>query len=181
MAVETKTRGVSGWLQIIAIGRRPSRTLLRLGVLISLAMVAFVILRYVLLPIHIHGPSMEPTYHDGSFNFINTMAFRHGEPQRGDVVGIRFSSDVVMYVKRIVGLPGEKFHFADGNIYINGERLDEPYLRLPSKEWTTQEELLGPQEYYVVGDNRTMAFGDHEQGRAERNRIVGKIWLHGGS
>jgi signal peptidase I len=181
MAVGSKPTGISGWLQIIAVGRRPARTLARLGVMITLAAAAFVVLRFLLLPIHIQGPSMEPTYRDGSINFINTLAYRHSEPQRGDVVGIRFSGNDIMYVKRIVGLPGETINFSDGGIYINGQRLVEPYLSQPDGHWSLSAEQLGPQEYYVVGDNRSMSMSDHKQGRADRNRIIGKIWLRGNS
>ena len=122
---------------------------------------------------------MSPTYQNGQINFINRLAYLRHEPRRGDVVGIRFSGKHMMYVKRIVGLPGEVIFFWRGDIYINGKILDEPYLTYPSHYWRSQPKLLGPQEYYVVGDNRSMPFNDHKKGGAERNRIVGKIWLGG--
>jgi signal peptidase I len=96
-------------------------------------------------------------------------------------VAISISGRRMVYVKRIVGLPGEMFCFSGGDIYINGEPLAEPYLRRPSKNWTSPPRQLGPQEYYVVGDNRSMPFADHTQGGVERSRIIGKIWLRGNS
>jgi signal peptidase I len=177
MAVEPKTRGISGWLLAIVIGRRPDRTLIRLGVLLGLALVAFLVFSFVLYPVQITGPSMYPTYRNGQINFINRLAYLNHEPQRGDVVGIRFSGNHVMYVKRIVGMPGESIAFSRGTIYINGKPLDEPYLKFPSKDWESLPKQLGSNEYYVVGDNRSMPFEYHEKGAAPRQRIIGKILL----
>jgi signal peptidase I len=81
-----------------------------------------------------------------------------------------------MLCKRIVGLPGEVVGFHRGHIEINGEVLDEPYVKRPC-HWEHAPERLGPDEYYVVGDNRSMDFEQHMQGIADRSRIVGKILL----
>ena len=181
MASETETMGLTGWIQTIAIGRRPKRTLLRLGLIIALALVPYITLRFIILPVRITGPSMYPTYQNGEINFVNRLAYARHEPQRGDVVGIGFSGFQVMYVKRIVGLPGETIAFMRGVIYINNHPLDEPYLRFANGEWNSPPRQLGPQEYYVVGDNRTMPFEYHSKGGTERRRIVGRILLRGES
>ena len=181
MVGETKTSAIPSWVKAVAVGRRPGRTLVRLALLISLALVAFVVLRFVLLPVQITGPSMYPTFRDGSLNFINCLAYLRHEPQRGDVVGIRFSDSRVMLVKRIVGMPGEVLYFSRGKVYINGKALPEPYLKLPSKDWESPPKQLGPEEFYVVGDNRSMSFENHTKGGAERKRIIGKILLGGES
>jgi len=164
----------------MAIGRRPKRTLLRLAVLVVASIVTF---KYVLLPIRVTGISMEPTFHDGAVNFINRLAYVRGQPQRGDVVGIRFStnaSDTFHFVllKRVVGLPGETISFVGGHVCVNGEPQDEPYLKLPSN-WNVPEKTLGPDDYYFVGDNRSMPPDWHEHGIAERARIVGRVLLKG--
>ena len=117
---------------------------------------------------------MFPTYHDGSRNYINKLAYRHAEPQRGDVVAIRMAGEHEMYLKRIVGLPGETVAFAHGKLLINGEEIDEPYLKQrhsPAPDLTPV--TLGPHEYYVIGDNRMLS----ERGRIDRDRIVGRIIL----
>jgi signal peptidase I len=181
MAGETKTMGVFGWVQAIAIGRRPDRTLRRLALIISLALVAFIVFRFFLFPIRITGPSMFPTYQDGQINFMNRFAYTWHEPQRGDIVGIRFSGPHTMYVKRIVGLPGESISFNHGACCINGVPLSEPYLKFPSRDWEMAPRVLSSEEYYVVGDNRSMSFDNHEKGAADRQRIIGKILLPGRS
>ena len=169
----------TSWLQMVLIGRRPRTTLLRILVLVSVCAVTF---KFVLLPIRVEGISMEPTYHDRRIDCINRLAFLWHEPQRGDVVGIRFSdpgnltTPRAMLMKRIIGLPGETVSFHDGHAYINGELLDEPYLKF-SCDWEHGPFQCGPDQYYVVGDNRSMPFELHMQGRAERDRIVGKVLL----
>ena len=74
---------------------------------------------------------MLPTYHDGQINFLNRLAYLRHEPQRGDVVGIRYSGDSILLLKRIVGLPGEEVSFDEGKLFINGKPLEEPYVKSP--------------------------------------------------
>lgn len=176
---EEKDMGVAGWLQTAAIGRKPERTLVRLSILIGFAIVAYIIFSFFLLPIRVTGPSMFPTYKNGQINFINRLAYRNSEPKRGDVVGVRFSDSDLMLLKRIVGMPGESVHFSHGKFMVNGKPLLEPYLTYPSKDWYSEERQLGPQEYYVVGDNRSMPYNFHEKGGAERRRIMGRILFAG--
>jgi len=116
------------WLRILVIGRNPKVTLLRVAVLI---VTCFIVFRFILLPARIEGISMLPTYKDRSVNFVNRLAYRWHEPRRGDVVGIRLAGPHVMYMKRIIGLPGETVSFVNGRVQINGEVLDEPYEKTP--------------------------------------------------
>ena len=161
------------WLRVLAIGRRPRATLIRIAVLIVVCLVTF---KFCLLPIRVQGISMEPTYQDGRVNFVNCLAYARHEPQRGDVVSVRFAGHSVMLMKRIIALPGESISFHDGKVYINGQLLDEPYLKLPC-DWEHAPIPCGPNQYYIVGDNRSMPFEFHTQGRAERERIIGKVLL----
>jgi signal peptidase I len=161
------------WWRVILVGRRPKRTLLRLTVLVVLA---FFVFRFVLLPIRVVGISMLPTYREGGVNLVNCLAYRFGRPQRGDVVAIKLAGKHVMFMKRVVGLPGETIGFHRGKLVVNGEVIEEPYLKLPSN-WTVKPEVIGEGEYYVVGDNRSMDHRDHEKGRATLDRIVGKVLL----
>jgi signal peptidase I len=168
-----------GWLQIVLIGRRPAVTLVRMAILAGLCVIIF---KFILLPIRVEGISMEPTYHNHGINCVNRLAYWRHEPQRGDVVAIRFadpghfSTPSVMLMKRIIGLPGETVAFHEGQVYINGQLLDEPYLKTPC-DWEHAPVQCGPDEYYVVGDNRTMPFENHLKVLAKREHIVGKVLL----
>ena|SRR5581483_5901073 len=178
MNAEIKSIRLPQWLRTFIFGRKPKWTLARLGLLI---ISVFIVFNFVLTrPIRVTGRSMLPTYHDGQINFLNRLAYLRHEPQRGDVVGIRYSGEDVMLLKRIVGLPGEQVSFEEGKLFINGQALDEPYMKLHCN-WTHKPLKLGPNDYYVVGDNRSMAWDDHEHGAADRRRIVGKVLFGGGT
>jgi len=155
------------------MGRHPKATLVRIAVLV---VTSFVVFKFILLPIRVEGISMWPTYRDRSWNFVNRLAYLRHEPQRGDVVSIRLAGPHVMYLKRIIGLPGETVAFANGRVLINGEKLNEPYEKSPC-DWNSPPVVLGPKEYYVVGDNRTMPPELHKHGEIMRSRIVGKLLL----
>ena len=176
------------WLQIVLIGRNPKATLVRVAFLI---VTCFVVFRFILLHIQVEGISMLPTYPDQSKHYVNRFAYLWHEPQRGDVVGIRFSTNApigihqaanwlkpphTMLLKRIVGLPGETVAFVNDRVVINGEVLEEPYEK-GACDWNLPPKELGPNEYFVVGDNRSMSWADHTFGRALRSQIIGKAIL----
>ncbi len=170
-AVETASK--SSWIRALVVGRRPRRTLFRV---IFLVVASGIVFNFVLLPIRVTGISMQPTYADRSINFVNCLAYLGHEPSRGDVVSIRFAGKHLMLMKRIIALPGETVGFVKGRVIINGSVLPEPYEKLAC-DWNVSPVKLGPDEYYVVGDNRTMAPQDHVFGEVERDRIIGKVIL----
>lgn len=185
------------WLRIVLIGRRPRYTAWRIVVLV---VVAFGVFGFILLPVRIGGPSMAPTYRSGGVNLINRLAYVRHPPKRGDVVAIRISgreysraelwADLgrfqvnfrrlfrpsVMYLKRVVGLPGETIEFVGGQLFVDGRPLPEPYRKF-SCDWELPPKILGPNQYFVVGDNRAMRMEDHTFGPADRARIVGRVML----
>jgi signal peptidase I len=161
------------WWRILLIGRRPKRTLARILILVS---VCFVVFKFVLLPIRIEGISMLPTYRDRRIDFVNCAAYLFHEPRRGDVVAIPFAGRHTMLMKRIVALPEETMAFHRGRLIINGKVQPEPYVKLGC-DWEMPPIKLGANEYYVVGDNRSMPQQYHEQRVSKRSQIVGKVLL----
>lgn len=139
-----------------------------------LAAVAFITFTWIFIPIRTDGISMEPTYRSNSLNLLNRLSYRLAEPARGDVVAIRLAGPHVVYVKRIVGLPGERLAFVGGVIHINGVPLSEPYVK-NQRHWDRPEVTLGAREYFAVGDNRGMEQGAHKFGIVDRERILGKV------
>ena len=163
------------WVRTVIIGRNPKVTLVRVAILIITCTLLF---KFVLLPVRVDGPSMLPTYRERSINVINRLAYRSNEPKRGDVVAVRYTGPNMMLMKRIVALPGETIEFVNGRILINGRFLDEPYVK-NACDWNGKPEhsTMRDDEYYVVGDNRSMPFEFHTQGGARRERILGKVML----
>ena len=161
-------------LNRVLFGRNPKRTVVRVIILLA---VCGVVRGFVLLPIKVEGPSMLPTYQDNAVHVINRLSYLFHEPQRGDVVAIRFlAGEHIVHLKRIVGLPGETVAFHNGQLYINGQAVAEPYVRLRGN-WEHEAKPVPLDRYYVVGDNRDMEFEEHEKGRPTRDLIVGKLLL----
>jgi signal peptidase I len=173
--METKAERSKGWsvLRAVVIGRNPKFTLIRIVVLV---IVIVLTRQFALLPIKIVGPSMLPTYQERGINLVNLLAYTSHEPRRGDVVAIRYAGRSVMLMKRVIGLPGETVAFHKGRAIINGEPLDEPYVKLPC-DWELAPVKVEPGKIFVVGDNRSMPSELHAFGATERKRIVGKILL----
>lgn len=145
--------------------------------LLVIAVGAFIIFKFVFVPVRINGLSMEPTYRNGGLTFINRLAYLARGPARGEVVAIRTSGLGVMYMKRVIGLPDEIIEIDNGVVKINGIPIDEPYVHDRSAVWQVMPVKLSASEYYVIGDNRNVEESRHLFGRVEAGRIVGRaLW-----
>lgn len=161
-------------ISVALAGRSPRRTLRRavIGALVT-ALLFGVFLR----PVVIRGRSMEPTLPNGGWHIASRWWFDgQRRPDRGDVVVIRRVGGRVFYLKRVLGLPGEVLAFDRGALLINGQVIPEPWLT-DAGDWSLAPLPLGPDEYFVAGDNRTMPIEDHAAGRVERRRLAGRIVL----
>jgi signal peptidase I len=152
-------------------GVNPRRTAVRVLVIV---VVAYLVFGYVLLPVRGAGPSMRPTIDNGDLIFINRLTYRWREPRRGDVVAVRMAGQSVVYVKRLLALPGERVKIEAGAVAIDGAFLNEPYAQKRDDWWLT-EARLGSDEYFVVGDNRSMPMHLHDMGTVPRGRLIGPV------
>ena len=151
----------------IVFGTNPRRTTVRILVLGAISVVTF---GWILTPVRADGDSMLPTYASGRFGLVNRMAYKSTSPRRGDIVAIRLAGPHVLYIKRVIALPGERISVEDGQVFVNGELLAEPYVR-HQRAWRLAEVVLGPEEYFVAGDNRVAS----DSGRVEGARILGRL------
>lgn len=162
------------FLSRLFLGRAPRATLIRVGVIIGASIVVF---GWILLPVRTQGISMLPLYETEGLHFFSRVTYLWRGPRRGDIVAIRTGGGEVVYVKRIVGLPGERVRIEAGRVVVNDEALDEPYVRYRTHGWDLGEVALGPDEFFVVGDNRSMRIELHTLGLVDRRRIVGTfVW-----
>jgi signal peptidase I len=153
----------------LVAGSNPRHTLIRIGVLI---VGAYVVFGHLLLPVRGVGISMQPTIEQGDLMFVDRVSYRLREPERGEIVAVRVAGRSVVYVKRLLGLPGDRIAFVDGMLWRNGELVDEPYVRHRS-DWRLEEVVLGTDDFFVVGDNRGMPMAQHELGTSTRDRLIG--------
>jgi signal peptidase I len=144
--------------------------------ILLVALCAYIFFGRVCIPAIARGRSMEPTYHDGAFLFCWRPKAWFGEPQRGDVVMVRFAGTQVMLLKRVVALPGETLEFANGQLLIDSEPLDEPYVKTEC-DWDLPPRQVAAGHVYVIGDNRGMSVDEHQFGSVPIERIVGgPLW-----
>ncbi|MBU0677108.1 MAG: signal peptidase I [Verrucomicrobia bacterium] len=158
-------------LRRIIIGSRPKRTFIRT---LILAVLCVVIFRYVLRPSITEGQSMEPTIHDGSPHLLNMFAYAWSNPDLGDIVSIKAAGHRVMYLKRVLAGPGDTIAFIDGDLVVNGERVEETYMKYRDS-WNMNEKTMGVDEYFVAGDNRGMPMDLHVAGTVKRRHILGRL------
>ncbi|MGD1996210.1 MAG: signal peptidase I [Anaerolineae bacterium] len=141
-----------------------------------LTLVIFLVVNALTGRFQVRGSSMEPSLHSSQYLIVSKLSYRLEEPQRGDIIVFEppngASED---YIKRIIGLPGERVEARDGSIWIDGYQLEEPYAASStpySGSWQ-----LGPQEYFVLGDNRANSSDSHSWGTLPTENIVGKTLL----
>lgn len=160
----------SFWLRL-AVGKNPKITLIR-AVILGLG--CWLLFRHVLLPVRITGISMEPTYRNRSVNLVNRLPYLYRAPRRGEVIAIQTTGPSVMYLKRILALPGERVELRGGRLTIDDQPVPEPYVN-GKEPWDFPPRLLDSDEYLVLGDNRTMPIESHAGGVIKRWRIVGPV------
>ena len=154
---------------------------------ISLAIIIPV--RYFLIqPFYVKGASMEPNFHDNEYLIIDELSYRFNPPTRGHVVVFRYPKNPQEYfIKRVIALPGEEIKIKDGNIIIyNDERpegfvLIEEYLDQNLVNYNDSEGKIpvGPDEYFVMGDNRGSSRDSRSFGPVNKSFITGKVLFRG--
>jgi signal peptidase I len=156
-------------------------------VVISLAIILPV--RYYLIqPFYVKGASMEPSFQDHQYLIIDEISYRFNPPRRGQVIVFRYPRNPQEYfIKRIIGLPGERVQIKEGGVviyneqYPEGKILQESYLA-DNLITASQDELalsLGEDEYFVLGDNRNASKDSRSFGAVDRSFITGKVLLRG--
>jgi signal peptidase I len=144
-------------------------------VLISIV-ASIVIITFVYQPVRVEGTSMQPELRDQDRLFINKFVYHFEKISRGDVVVFHYPRDPrKSYIKRVIGLPGDEIHIVDGQVYVNGKRLNEPYVPLDYRDNRSMAAgIIPPHEYFVMGDHRSISSDSRDFGPVERNLIYGK-------
>jgi signal peptidase I len=142
--------------------------------------VSFVLASYVFQLSYVDGDSMLPSLQDGEYTIVNKLIYRLHAPQRGDIVVFQAPDEEDKdYIKRVVALPGETVSIENGWVIVKGLKVNEPYI-LNRPERPYSEIKLGPDELFVLGDNRQNSTDSRVFGGLSRKRILGKasfiIW-----
>ena len=150
---------------------------------------AYLIITYVGQRTQVSGSSMETTLSDGDNLLVDKITYRFSEPKRFDIIVFPHYDPYATgkekntyFIKRIIGMPGETVQIDyDGNIYIDGEILEESYGKevIQKPERAAEPITLGEDEYFVMGDNRnnSMDSRDPSVGNIHRKDIIGRAWV----
>ncbi len=141
-----------------------------------LTLIAFVLIRALIQNFRIEGASMEPNFHDGQFLIVDKVSYHFQKPQRGDVVVFVFPNNPARdFIKRIVGLPGDRIQVVHGQVNVNGQWIAEPYPLNPGTYFFS-EAVVGDDELFVLGDNRNYSSDSHTWGMLPMKNVIGKAW-----
>ncbi len=146
----------------------------------QLAVLALLIAAFFVRLPQVSGLSMEPHILSGEYVLINTFAYRLGQPRRGEIVAFRHEGDArAIFIKRVVGLPGDRVRIARGQVFLNGSRLDEPYVQ-HADDRSFAETTVPAASVYVLGDNRAESEDSRFFGPVSDDRLIGRavagIW-----
>lgn len=162
------------------------KELLSTGLYLLIVLVAtYLVIAFVGQRTEVDGASMETTLSDGDNLIVDKITYRFGDPQRFDIIVFPFQyQEDTFYIKRIIGMPGETVQIDEnGNIYIDGEVLDEAYgreiIKAENVGIASQPIELGEDEYFVLGDNRNNSTDSRTEivGNIHRDDIIGRAWL----
>ena len=154
------------------------RTILDTLETIILSLVLFLAINAVSERIRVESISMQSTLYPGDYVIVNKLAYRFtGNPERGDVIVFRYppNPEAIPYIKRVIGLPGDQIHIADGKVSVNGQLVVEPYLDVTTNrggDWTVPAGQL-----FVMGDNRNNSSDSRSWGFVPLENIIGRAEL----
>lgn len=157
------------------------RTLIAFGICVLVAIgIALIITNFVASHTKVDGISMESTLEDGDDIIVEKFSYLTNEPERYDII-VFHQSDTENYIKRVIGLPGERIQITEGKIYINDRAIFDAYGNTKMKDGGIAEKpiKLGEDEYFVLGDNRNASKDSRDKavGVIKREQIIGKAWL----
>ena len=145
--------------------------------------IVFIMNTFILQSTIVLGQSMEPTLHDYERIMLDKISYRFHQPERGDVIVFNPpNSSTIPYIKRVIGLSGETVEIHQGHVYINGKELNESYLQVHSDlVVATNAEMpahvVGPDEVFVLGDNRGASNDSRYFGDVKDSSIIGKALI----
>jgi signal peptidase I len=156
-----------------------ARTVVEAAAIIAAAVViALLVQAFLVKPFTIHQVSMRPTLEEGDRILINRLAYRFGDPSRGDIVVLHspVNPDEDL-VKRIVALAGDRVAVSDGRLYLNGVVQDEPYLLEEYIQGDMPETVVPEGEVFVMGDNRNNSGDSRMFGSIRTDSLIGSAFV----
>ena len=143
--------------------------------MVSLAISAFIII-FLYQPVKVEGTSMMPGLEDQERIFVNKFVYRWEPIQRGDIIVFRYPRDTSKsYIKRVIGIAGDHIRIETGQVYVNGEPVDEDYVPTDYADARSYGEIVVPaNSFFVLGDHRSMSNDSRDFGTVNERYVYGK-------
>lgn len=152
--------------------------------LVVFAAIGTIIYLFVAQPHRVSGVSMFPNFHNADYIITDKITYRFSQPQRGDIVVFKNPKDPSQdFIKRVIGIPGDRVRVEREHVYLNGKFLEEPYLKPEVKTNSSsylsesKEATVETENYIVMGDNRTHSSDSREWGQLAKGKIIGKVFF----
>lgn len=141
---------------------------------VALTLLIFIAIRFVIQSYRVDGPSMQPGLSTNEYVLVNKVTYLFHVPVRGDVIVFHYPGDPTKdFIKRIIGIPGDVIRTNSTDVWVNGQKLSEPYISVPANPSANTWKV--PQnEYFVMGDNRDVSDDSRYWGDVPKDFIVGK-------
>lgn len=142
---------------------------------IALALLIFLVIRFAIQSYRVDGVSMQPNFQTDQYVIVNKLSYLFHPPDRGDVIVFHWPLNTQRdFIKRVIGVPGDTISTDSTTVKVNGVVLDEKaYISIPANP-TAQSWKLGPNEYFVMGDNRSNSDDSRDWGILNKSFIIGK-------
>jgi signal peptidase I len=142
---------------------------------IAFVLLVFLLARFMVQSFRVDGESMEPGLHTGEFVLVDKVTYLFHAPERGDIIVFHYPLNTNRdFIKRVIGVPGDVVQTTSTKVIVDGQTLHEPYILVPfnfaSNTWK-----LGPNEFFVMGDNRNNSLDSRSWGFLDKSYIVGKV------
>lgn len=141
---------------------------------IAFTLLIFLLIRFAIQSFRTDGESMAPGLHTDDYVLVNKTVYLFQSPQRGDVIVFHYPLDTHKdFIKRVIGVPGDTITTTSSNVSVDGQTIQEPYIssafNFDSNTWK-----LGPDQFFVMGDNRDNSLDSRTWGPLDRSYIIGK-------
>lgn len=141
---------------------------------VALTVLIFIVIRFVIQSYHVEGTSMQTTLTSDNYVIVNKVSFLFHAPERGDVIVFHYPLDTTRdFIKRVIGLPGDDVKVDSTHVWVNGVLLKEPYVNL-SENPKAEEWKVPANDYFVMGDHRSVSDDSRDWGYVPKDFIVGK-------